>query len=74
MGQKASETIVNLSQGSKSIREYAVEFKRNIGLLDFSNEAILMQFFISGLYRDIAEGVYYPPYFPIVGNSHGRGN
>ena len=49
--------IVNLIQGSKLVREYAAEFELNIGRLDCSNKAILMQFFIWGLHRDISERV-----------------
>ena len=48
---------MNLSQGSKSIREYAVEFELNTGWLDSSYEATPMQFFIWGLHKDIAKRV-----------------
>ena len=50
-------SIVNLTQGSKSVREYAAEFELNTGRLESSDEATLMQFFIWGLHRDIAERV-----------------
>ena len=55
--KEALATIVNLTQGTKSIREYGVEFELNIERLDSSDEATLIQFFIWGLHRDIAERV-----------------
>ena len=55
--KQALANIVNLPQGSKSVREYAAEFELNTGQLDSSDEATLMLFFIWGLHRDIAEWV-----------------
>ena len=39
------------------MREYAAEFEKNTGRLESSDEATLMQLFIGGLQRDIAEKV-----------------
>ena len=55
--KQALANIANLTQGAKSIREYVAEFELNTTRLDSSNETTLMQFFIWGLHRDIAEGV-----------------
>ena len=55
--KQALANIVNLTQGSKSVREYAAEFELNTGRLESSDEATLMQFFIWGLHKDIAERV-----------------
>ena len=66
--------IVDLTQGSKLVWEYAVEFELNIGRLGSSNEVTPMHFFIWGLHKDIAERLFnYPPNFPVAGNSFGRG-
>ena len=68
--KQAVANIVNLSQGSKSVREYVVEFKLNTRRLDSSYEITLMQFFIWGLHRDIIEGVLrYSSWTHIVRNS-----
>ena len=55
--KQALANIVNLTQGTKSVREYVAEFELNIGRLDSSDEATLLQFFIWELHRDIAERV-----------------
>ena len=55
--KQALANILNLSPGSESVREYAAKFELNTGWLDSSDEASLMQFFIWGLHRDIAEWV-----------------
>ena len=53
--KEALANRVNLAQGSKSVREYAAKFELNTRCLDSSDEATLIQFFIWGLHRDIAE-------------------
>ena len=55
--KQALANIVNLTQGTKSVKEYAVEFELNTGRLDSSDEATLLQFVIWELHRDIAERV-----------------
>ena len=48
---------MTLQQGNRPVREYAADFEKNTGRLESSDEATLMQLFIWGLQRDIAEKV-----------------
>ena len=55
--KQALADIMTLQQGNRSVREYAAEFEKNTGRLDSSDEATLLQLFVWGLQRDIAEKV-----------------
>ena len=55
--KQALANIVNLAQGTKSVRQYVAEFEFNTRRLESSDEATLMQFRIWGLLIDIAEWV-----------------
>ena len=48
---------MTLQQGNQLVREYATEFEKNTDRLDSSDEATLLQLFVWGLQRDIAEKV-----------------
>ena len=55
--KQALANIVDLTQGTKPVREYVAEFDLNTGSLDSFNEVTLMQFFIWVLHKDIVERV-----------------
>ena len=62
--KQALANIMNLTQCSKLVRNYAVEFELNTGRFDSLNEATLMQFFIWALQIDVAKWVsIMPPTF-----------
>ena len=48
---------MTLLQGNRSVLEFAAEFEKNTGRLDSSDEATLLQLFVWGFQRDIAEKV-----------------
>ena len=56
----ALANIVNLTQGLMSVRAYFAEFELNVGRLDSSDKATLMQFLYEDCIRILRNGYLLP--------------